>query len=282
VKAEGGRLSQTKAAEGRESDSSFILPPSSFHSIVIFVIFEIPTKILTRKVNNVTRLTISSLAGVAAILVMSISAIAASPNDGWKNLFDGKDLNGWVQHGGHAKYTVEDGEIVGTSVPKTENSFLCTTHNYSDFILELEFNIQDGLNSGVQVRSECFDKPKVVEFGGKKIKISADRVHGYQVEIDPSKRAWTGGLYDEGRRGWLVDLKNNPTAGQAFKHEAWNTFRIECKGDSIKTWLNGVPAAELHDAVTPTGFIALQVHGVGKKAEPLKVRFRNIRIKELN
>jgi hypothetical protein len=107
-------------------------------------------------------------------------------------------------------------------------------------------------------------------------------VHGYQVEIDPSKRAWTGGIYDEGRRGWLFDLKNNEAARHAFKPEAWNTFRIECKGDLIKTWLNGVPAAELHDAVTPSGFIALQVHGVGKKTEPLKVRFRKIRIKELD
>jgi hypothetical protein len=246
------------------------------------VIFEIPTQILTRKVNNVTRLTISSLATSTAIFVMSISAIAASPDDGWKNLFDGKDLNGWVQHGGHAKYTVEDGEIVGTSVPKTENSFLCTTRNYSDFILELEFNVQNGLNSGVQIRSECFDEPKVMEFGGKEIKIPAGRVHGYQVEIDPSARAWTGGLYDEGRRGWLVNLKGNQPAREAFKAEKWNTFRIECKGDSIKTWLNGVPAVDFHDHVTPSGFIALQVHGVGKKTEPLKVRFRNIRIKELN
>jgi hypothetical protein len=228
------------------------------------------------------RLTISSLAAVTAIFVISSSAIAASPEDGWKNLFDGKDLEGWVQRGGKAKYTVEKGEIVGISAPNTGNSFLCTTHNYTDFILELEFLVQDGLNSGIQVRSECFDKPKVVELGGKKIKIPAGRVHGYQVEIDPSKRAWTGGLYDEGRRGWLVDLKNNPTAGHAFKHEAWNTFRIECKGDSIKTWLNGVPAADLHDAVTPSGFIALQVHTVGKKTEPLVVRWRNIRIKELN
>lgn len=241
--------------------------------------FEVPTKLLIRKVNNVMRLTVHSLAAVALFTYL-VPVRAAGTEEGWKNLFDGKDLSGWVQHGGHAKYTVEDGEIVGTSVPKTENSFLCTTRNYANFILELEFKVQNGLNSGVQVRSECFNEPKVVEFGGKKIKIAAGRVHGYQVEIDPSARAWTGGLYDEGRRGWLVNLKGNPAAREAFKAEKWNTFRIECKGDSIKTWLNGVPAADLHDSVTPTGFIALQVHGVGKKSEPLKVRWRNIRIKE--
>ena len=51
--------------------------------------------------------------------------------------------------------------------------------------------------------------------------------------------------------------------------------------DSIKTWLNGVPAADLKDAATPSGFIALQVHGVGKREETLEVRFRNLRIREL-
>ena len=246
------------------------------------------TKKFERKAAPVTRFQVGLQAVVTAVLSLAISVTGAGlsqadgAEDGWKNLFDGKDLEGWVQHGGHAKYTVEDGEIVGTSVPNTGNSFLCTTRNYSNFILELEFNVQNGLNSGVQVRSECFEEPKVVTLGGKKISIPAGRVHGYQVEIDPSKRAWTGGLYDEGRRGWLVDLKNNVAASHAFKAEEWNTFRIECKGDSIKTWLNGVAAADLHDAVTPTGFIALQVHAVGKKTEPLKVRFRNIRINELN
>ena len=206
---------------------------------------------------------------------------ADTAEDVWKSLFNGKDLDAWVERGGRAKYTVEDGQIVGTSVANTGNSFLCTRRNYADFILELEFKVQNGLNSGVQVRSQCFDKPTTVELGGKKIFIPAGRVHGYQVEIDPSARAWTGGLYDEGRRGWLFNLKNNEPARRAFKASDWNTFRIKCKGDSIKTWLNGVPAAELNDAVTPSGFIALQVHGVGKKTEPLTVRFRNLRIKEL-
>jgi hypothetical protein len=105
-------------------------------------------------------------------------------------------------------------------------------------------------------------------------------VHGYQVEIDPSKRGWTGGIYDESRRGWLYDLKKNEPARKAFKQNDWNKFRIECRGPSIKTWLNGVPAADLKDSLTASGFIALQVHGVGKKAEPMEVRFRNLRIKE--
>ena len=111
--------------------------------------------------------------------------------------------------------------------------------------------------------------------------IPAGRVHGYQVEIDPSDRAWTAGIYDEGRRGWLNDLANNEPARKAFKQGDWNKLRVECRGDSIKTWLNGVPAADLHDDMTPKGFIALQVHGVGARTEPLEVRWRNIRIAEV-
>lgn len=208
----------------------------------------------------------------------SLGADKPSP-EGWVQLFNGKDLDGWVQRGGKAKYRVEDGQIIGSSVPKTGNSFLCTRKNYGDFILELEFKVDPALNSGVQIRSQCFDEPQTAEINGKKFKFPAGRVHGYQVEIDPSSRAWSGGIYDEGRRGWLNDLKKNEPARKAFKANEWNHFRIECKGDSIKTWLNGVPAADLKDSVTSSGFIGLQVHGVGNQEEPLEVRFRKIRIK---
>ena len=95
-------------------------------------------------------------------------------------------------------------------------------------------------------------------------------------------RLWSGGIYDESRRGWLKDLAYNHAARKAFKGGEWNHLRIECNGDTIKTWINGVPAAELKDDATPTGFIGLQVHGVGTKTKPLEIRFRNIRLKELN
>jgi hypothetical protein len=201
--------------------------------------------------------------------------------DGWVSLFNGKNLDGWVQHGGNAKYRAEDNQIIGLSVPNTSNSFLCTTKDFGDFILELEFKVQNPLNSGIQIRSHCFDKPTAFVQDGKTKTIPAGRVHGYQVEIDPSDRAWTGGIYDEGRRQWLNDLKKNEPARKAFKQDAWNKFHIECKGDSIKTWLNDVPAADLKDSMTPSGFIGLQVHGVKDRKDPLEVRFRNLRIKEL-
>jgi len=204
----------------------------------------------------------------------------APKEEGFRPLFDGKTLTGWVQHGGKAKYTIVDGEIVGTSVVGTPNSFLCTDRDYGDFILEVEFKVDPALNSGIQIRSQVFQEEKTFKIDGKPRKIDAGRVHGYQVEIDPSERAWSGGIYDEGRRGWLYDLKAKPEAGKAFKQGEWNKFRVECKGDSIKTFINGVAAADLKDAMTPSGFISLQVHST-KSPKPLEVRWRNINIKEL-
>jgi Domain of Unknown Function (DUF1080) len=215
---------------------------------------------------------------IVCTLLLCPSAFA---EESWTPLFDGKTLEGWTQRGGEAKYRVENNEIVGQSVPNTPNSFLCTNKDYGNFILEVDFKVNASLNSGVQIRSQFLEEAKEVEYNGKKVKLPAKRVHGYQVEIDPSDRAWSGGIYDEGRRGWLNDLKNNEAARKAFKANDWNTYRIECKGDSIKTWINGVAAADLKDSLTPSGFIALQVHGVGKKTEPLEVRWRNVRIQVL-
>ncbi len=208
---------------------------------------------------------------------------AANKSDGgdWISLSDGKSLDDWIQRGGKARYRIEKGEIIGTSVPNTPNSFLCTRREFTNFVLELEFKVDNGLNSGVQIRSHCFDEPTEFQWQEKKIKVPAGRVHGLQVEIDPSSRAWTGGVYEEGARGWLNDLKNNEAARKAFRAGEWNKFRIECRGEAIRTWLNDVPAADLQDSRVRSGFIGLQVHGVGGNDKPLEVRFRTIRLKEL-
>ncbi|MHC4970089.1 MAG: family 16 glycoside hydrolase, partial [Planctomycetota bacterium] len=62
----------------------------------------------------------------------------------------------------------------------------------------------------------------------------------------------------------------------------WNRLRVVARGDTIMTWLNGVAAAHLVDSMTPKGFIGLQVHGVGDRTDPLEVRWRDIRIRELD
>lgn len=202
-------------------------------------------------------------------------------DSGWMALFNGRDLSGWVQRGGKAEYVVEGGELVGRSVPRTPNSFLCTTRVFTNFVLELEFKVATNLNSGIQIRSECFEEAREVESGDRTLRIPAGRVHGYQVEIDPGARAWSGGIYDEGRRGWLKDLKENDAARAAFRSGEWNRFRIEARGPWIRTWINGVSAAELEDGMTPAGFIGLQVHGVGNREDPLEVRWRHLRLREL-
>jgi hypothetical protein len=211
----------------------------------------------------------------------TISALAAD-QDGFKPLFNGKDFTGWEQHSGKAEYRVEDGCVVGKTVANTANSFMCTKEQYGDFILEFEFKVAPDMNSGVQFRSQFYDKETEVEIKGKKKKFPADRVHGYQYEIDPSPRSYTGGVYDEARRGWLADLKDNSAAQKAFKPGEWNQARIQCQGDHIQTWINGVKAADFKDSLTLKGIIALQVHQIGdgtKKAPGEEVRWRNIRIK---
>lgn len=215
-------------------------------------------------------------------LLLSLSP-ALQAQDAFVSLFDGKTLTGWEQHSGTAEYRIENGAIIGKTVPNTGNSFLCTTRKYANFILEVDFKVDPSMNSGIQFRSNYYTKETEVEIAGKKKKFPADRVHGYQFEIDPSPRAYTGGVYDEGRRGWLFDLKNNEAARKAFKQGDWNTARIECRGNSIKTFINGVPAADFTDDLTAEGVIALQVHGVGKKTEAIgkEVMWKNIRIQEL-
>lgn len=187
----------------------------------------------------------------------------------WTNLFDGRTLQGWKPIGGKAPYTIEDGAIVGTMIKNTPNSFLVTEQEYGDFILELEVKLEgDRTNSGVQTRSH-FDPE------GNKGK---GRVYGRQMEIDPTERAWTGGIYDEARRGWLYPLDLNENAKSAFKPNAFNHFRIEAIGDELRTWVNGVPVAYVIDTIDRKGFIGLQVHSIPADLHGKKVYFKNIRI----
>ena len=215
-------------------------------------------------------------------VLFSIMSVFAFADDGFKPLFNSKNFEGWKQHSGTAEYRIEGDEIVGKTVSGTGNSFLCTEGSYGDFVLEFEFKVAEGMNSGVQFRSEIAEKELEVEIAGKLKKFPADRVYGYQYEIDPSARSYTGGVYDEARRGWLFDLKENEPARGAFLQKQWNKARIECRGDHIQTWINGVKAADFKDSMTPKGIIALQVHGIGKDKQPGdEIRWRAIRIKQL-
>jgi hypothetical protein len=215
----------------------------------------------------------------AVALVLFFSSATPSFAHEEIELFNGKDLNGWDKKGGEATYAVEDGAIVGRSAPNTENTFLATEKDYADFILELDFKIDEGdFNSGIQIRSQSNKE------------YNNGRVHGYQVEIDPTPRDYSGGIYFEGGSphrpgGWLQNLDHNEAARNAFRHGEWNHFKMKAKGRRLRTWLNGVPAADFTDeddkAFLPSGFIALQVHSVGDSRDTKEVRWKNIKLKEL-
>ncbi len=229
-----------------------------------------------------------SLRALALIVLTLIPSSFASAGEAIE-LFNGKDLTGWTKRGGNATYQVENGEIVGSSAPNTTNTFLCTDREFKDFEMELDFKIdpRDNLaNSGVQLRSHS--RPEGDQ----------ERVYGYQVEIDTKKdRPWTGGIYFEGgskdekggwiRKGeWLNDLTKNEAAQKERHLGEWNHLKIVFKDHRIQTWLNGVPAADYTEkdekAFSPKGFIALQVHAVGKLTEPREVRFKNLKLTELD
>ena len=204
---------------------------------------------------------------VPALIILSACNQAPKDDTPWVALFDGTTLNGFTQKGGEADYEVRDGMIVGSTVHDTPNSFMASDKMYGDFILELDYKVDSTMNSGIQIRSNSFPY------------YQDGRVHGYQIEIDPSERAWSAGIYDEGRRGWLNPLPDNPEAQKAFRQNDWNHYRIEAIGDTIQTWINGVPAANLVDDKTAEGFIALQVHSIPKENKAgTEIMWKDIKI----
>lgn len=200
-------------------------------------------------------------------------------------LFNGKDLKGWSTKGGDASFVVEDGAILGTSKPNTPNTFLCPDKKFGDFELTFEVKCDAALNSGVQIRSidSPDDVPKKLE--GKEREKAEKRTGsgslcGPQVEIAANGNA--GGVYFEGVGGWTLD-PNKEAANKAYKKDGWNAYRVVAKGNKITVWINGTKIVDGEEKRSnlKKGFLGFQVHGVGKKTEPLRVRWKNIKIKEL-
>jgi Domain of Unknown Function (DUF1080) len=204
---------------------------------------------------------------VAAVLTFSSPAVSQA-RDHWQDITPRQGLAGWHAVGGKATYEVADGELIGRAVPGKINNWLVSDALFGDFILEYEAKTDALLNSGVMIRGQSSPDYR----GGV--------VHGYQTEIDPSSRAWSGGLYDEQRRQWLYTLARNDAARKAFRPGDWNQYRVEAIGGRIRTWVNGVPAADLADDTDARGFIAFQVHAVSDDvaAKKPEVRFRKIRV----
>jgi len=215
-----------------------------------------------------------TLCTLASIFLMTVChKNAEGQSEKWTPLFDGKSLAGWKTVGGEAPYTIEDGAIVGRMTKGTPNSFLITEREYGDFILELDVKLEgNNTNSGIQTRSHL----------DKAANKGKGKVYGRQVEIDPTGRAWTGGIYDEGRRSWLYPLDLNEQAKTAYKPDAYNHIRIEAIGDETRTWVNDIPVAYVIDTIDAKGFIGLQVHSIPEALDGKKVYFKNVRIQTKN
>jgi len=229
------------------------------------------------------------LSALTTVILLFTVHCSSSGQEKWINLFDGETLNGWSVHSGSATYWVEQGAIVGQAVAGSPNSFLCTDREFGNFILEFEVFLKDPeLNSGVQFRSQIAKQELVFWFRDQEGNyqsqtIPKDRVYGYQVEIASEAGGASGGVYDEARRAMLPFW---PEAGtpesKAFKETQWNSYRIECRGDSIRTIVNGVVVTDFRDALNLKGIIGLQVHDVGSDQTPYQVRWRNIRLQPLD
>ena len=185
----------------------------------------------------------------------------------WIELINESDFSGWEIKQGKAPFEIIDGNIVkATTILNSPSTYMGTTENYDDFILEYEIFANPGLNSGVQFRSLVSEK---------------GQVYGYQCELDTDEfRSWTGGIYDQSRRNlFLYPLTRNEKGKNAFKNGIWNKVRVEAIGNRIRTWVNGIQCTNLIDDTSKTGFIAMQLHSIRKKEDQGKfVMWKNIRI----
>jgi len=186
----------------------------------------------------------------------------------WISLFDGQTLVGWTNPYEWGEAWVEDGAI---HLRGDRKFFLVTEHRFDNFVFEGELILPDTIsNSGVMFRGQ----------------VEPNRVFGYQAEADPKARQWSGGLYDEERRGWLNPPAGNTQAaaafregpGTAFRPTGWNHYRIEARGDTFRIWINGTLTTEYRDTMDREGVIGLQHHGEAGKV----YRFRNLRIQPLS
>lgn len=238
---------------------------------------------------------------ILLIVIISVLVAACQPktekDNEWRELFDGKTLNGWKilnqdwdNPTSIPEFYVEDNMIVcNTTLDNQGGGYLVTEGVYDNFILELDVKIDTSLNSGIQCRSRQWKKDTITTYiaGNAEGTVSQNKwrtgyVWGYQIEIDPSQRAWSGGLYEPGNRGWVVNLAGKEKEQKAFKRMDWNHFKVKMDGDRIQTWINNILIVDVRDTLSTSGFIGLQFHGAFKEIQKnKKSMWKNIKIKEL-
>jgi hypothetical protein len=239
---------------------------------------------------------ITLIRACACIALLSISTLAQNVEPGFRSLFNGKDLTGWAGRTNH--WSVEDGAITGVTTkenPAKGNNFLIAMEDGKPLIVddfELRFSYKftgDWGNSGVQYRSK--DKGNFV-------------VHGYQADFEVGPN-YSGILYEEGGRGILcqrgqkVVIREDPEKPGKHKIEVtgklgdtkeiqskirpndWNDYVVIARGNHLQHFINGVATADVIDEqeskAAKSGILALQLHA----GPPMKIQFKNIRIKPL-
>jgi len=191
--------------------------------------------------------------------ITSCSTQSKLKQDDFKSLFNGKNLDGWQNHGSE-KWYVDNGEMVCESGPKAEYGYLSTVDYYDDFELYVDFKQEANGNSGIFFRST----------------VDGTKVSGWQVEVAPPKNN-SGGIYESYGRGWLI--KPDEAKDSALKMGEWNTMKIRAVGPKVTTWLNGVEMISITDEKIGAGkgSIALQIHDGGG----IKVRWKNLKIRSI-
>ncbi|MCM4157022.1 DUF1080 domain-containing protein [Gramella sp. AN32] len=192
-------------------------------------------------------------------LVAILFCITLTSCQSGKELFNGKNLDGWKVHGTE-KWYVEDGLLISESGPDKKYGYLATEDYYKDFEINLEFKQEAEGNSGVFIRSE----------------IDGTKITGWQVEVAPPN-LHTGGIYESYGRGWLI--KPTPEKEDVLKYGEWNKLKIKVKDNHVTSWLNGVQMVDFSDEKigAANGKIALQIHDGGG----IKVYWRNIKLRKL-
>ena len=225
--------------------------------------------------------------------IILILIIFTNCNNNTLKIFNGSNLNGWLNYGG-GKFYVENNCIVAEAITGLPNTFLHTEKKYQNFELQFDVKLDTVLNSGVQIRSNIYQNDtETVRWGGrfdqegqkdlKNIIRKAGTFWGYQIEIDPTSRAWSGAIYEEAGRGFLHTPGINQKVKSAFKPLEWNHFKIRVKDNHIQSWVNGVIIGDVYDDLTDDGYIALQLHSIGKNKirANKKIRWKNLSLKEL-
>lgn len=193
--------------------------------------------------------------------------VAAADRSNRKPLFDGKTFKGW-QGDTNKTFRIQDGAIVGGTMSEKipRNEFLCTTRNYTNFVLTLKFKLLGGeqANAGVQIRTKRHEHD--------------NEVSGYQADMgDPS---WWGCLYDESRRNKVLAKSDIAKVNKVLKRDDWNEYKMKCDGKKIQLWINGlqtVDYTETDPTIEDFGVIAVQIHA----GPPSEAWYKDITIEEL-